>query len=110
MNRLPGFLQQLRKEQPATPILLVDNRPLGGSAFVPELRNNQQLENQTPAYHNRHDCRQAGMKNLYLAQHPNWFGEDGEGTDDAVHPNTVGAHRFAAAIKPFIETILKEHP
>ena len=49
----PVFCNSFCEEQPAAPILLVDNGALGSSAFVPELRNNQQLENQTPAYQNR---------------------------------------------------------
>lgn len=108
LERLPPFLKRLRELRPDTPILVVEDRLYGCSRFQSFRAEEQRTKNL--AMHQVVDqLRRDGTKGLHVAAHPNWFGDDGEGTVDGSHPNDLGAHRMAKALLPQVEAILS-HP
>ena len=105
-QRLPEFLRILRAAKPATPILLVEDREFAGTCFQPQLSADRRAKNQ--ALHEViEQLRSEGCGQLHLARHPDWFGSDGEGTEDGSHPNDLGAWRMATALRPVIQSLLE---
>lgn len=105
-TRLPVFLRILRGARPQIPILLVEDRQFGGARFQPERSPYRMAKNLVLA-RVVDGLRAEGVTGLHVATHPDWFGEDGDGTLDGSHPNDLGAWRMATALLPALHSVLK---
>jgi hypothetical protein len=104
-ERLPPFLRIVLEGRPSTPTLLLGERQMGDAAFMPirgEVfsRKNHVLERVVD------DARAAGASDLHVAVNHNWYGDDGEGSTDANHPNDLGASRMARSLIPLVKSFL----
>ena len=105
LERLPSFIQQLRKGRPNTPILLVENRKFGDASFLPH-RETQRLEKNAAQFTVFQQLQASGLSNLHIAKTESWFGDDFEGTNDGSHPNDLGAWRMADQMLPIVKGLL----
>jgi len=105
IERLPGFVQRLQQARPVTPILLLGDRVFGDASFMPNRQSFFKSQNDTLQQIYNELCS-GGMNNLHLAIHPNWYGEDQEGSADGSHPNDLGAIRMATALAAVVKEIL----
>ncbi len=105
-DRLPEFLRILRAAKPETPVLLVEDRRFGGSRFQP-FRQTEYREKNRMLHRIVQELQGEGLSGLTLATHPDWFGEDGEGTIDGSHPTDLGAWRMAQALEPKVRALLE---
>lgn len=101
-RRLSGFLRILRAARPNVPIVLVGDRVFGDAAFMPERATGFHAKNQA-LDQTVLMLQQEGITGLHLTHHPNWFGEDNEGSTDGSHPNDLGATRMAAALAAVVD-------
>jgi len=106
-ERLPGFLRILRQARPHTPILLVEDRRFGGARFQPARMSEFQEKNRMQ-HLILEELKAEGLSGLHLASHPDWYGEDGEGTIDGSHPTDLGAWRMATALEPKVRALLEQ--
>ena len=105
-QRLPVFLDILRKQQPDSKILLVSAIPFAGQAAY----------RQRPEYTASRDWQQelvrkrweAGDHKLFFLDGSKLLGEDsGECSVDGVHPNDLGMTHIQQAMLPVIRKILE---
>jgi hypothetical protein len=106
-DRLGTFLRRLREFRADTPILLVCDRLFGDAAFCPSRLATQRGKN-AALQDTLAELQSEGVPELYLTMHPNWFGDDMEGTADASHPNDLGATRMAASLGNDVKAILQQ--
>lgn len=103
-ERVPKLLQILRNRHRDIPILLLGDRVYGDAAFMPGravdfARKNEALTRAVD------EAKEAGLEPLHLLIADDWYGEDGEGTTDASHPNDLGAFRMAAQLIPRVKAL-----
>ena len=111
-NNAPKLIEQLRKERPTVPVLLVegyareyawfkntDEFTPGGIRYL--RAQNKELKQ---VYDN---ALKAGFTNIYYMPGDSLIGTDHEGTADGTHPSDVGASRIAEQMEVKIKEILK---
>jgi hypothetical protein len=103
LERLPQFLELLRKSRPKTPILILGDRVFPNSTFQPLLGDTFRTKNHTLEMIVQ-QLIDHGKKRLHLHLHPDWFGPNG--SSDGSHPNDLGATRMAEALVPIIRNII----
>jgi hypothetical protein len=105
---LQRFVEILRAAHPKTPIILVENLPYPGGAFVDSGRGHATQAN----YHLRElydRLHRVGDKKLLYIPAAELIGTDGEGTVDGTHPTDLGFMRMAEAIEPTLRRALASH-
>lgn len=105
-ERLPHFLHALRRIDTTTPVLLIGDRTFADAAFCPE-RNALKQAKDRVLLDIVDQLGSDGINRFYTALHPDWFGEDRDGTVDGSHPNSLGAYRFAHSLLPFVQAHLE---
>ena len=105
-SRVPAFVKQVRVHHPETPVLLLGDREFGDAAFCPE-RHSTKIAKDTALVEVFEALRQDGCAHVFLSLHESWFGRDTEGTVDASHPNSLGAHRFAILLAGLVRPLLQ---
>ena len=103
-ERVPVFLDILRKAHPNVPILVLSKVKYGPryGSQIPILK-----EDFRKIVERR---RQAGDKNIHFLDGSDFFGPDDEYfecTTDSAHPNDLGFYRMAKAITPVVKKLLK---
>ena len=104
-ERVPRFLDILRRNHPDTPIVIVTKVPYGPrpSQNIPSLK-----EDFRKIYQDR---KKAGDKNLYFVDGTDfWPVEDyTENTIDGAHPTDLGFARMTKKLKPVLLKLLKKY-
>jgi lysophospholipase L1-like esterase len=99
------FTKIIRAKRPQTPILFVGTRRFGDAAFIPGRQ--EEFVNINKAQKVVFDrMTTSGVKNLYLFEDHDFFGDDGDGTIDGSHPTDLGATRLADKLEPEIRKLL----
>lgn len=105
VERTEPFVRQLRKAQPTTPILLVEDRTFPNAPFFSDseayLRRRRDAFRR--AYQNLLD---EGIEQLYYLEGDHLLGHDTEGSTDGSHPNDLGMMRYADEYEPILRSIL----
>ncbi|MBQ9337201.1 MAG: SGNH/GDSL hydrolase family protein [Lentisphaeria bacterium] len=104
-ERVPRFLDILRRDHPETPIVIVTKVPYGPrySQEIPILK-----EEFRKIYQTR---KKAGDRNLYFVDGTDfWAPEDySENTVDGAHPTDLGFARMAEKLKPVLLKLLQKY-
>ncbi|MDD4247248.1 MAG: SGNH/GDSL hydrolase family protein [Dysgonamonadaceae bacterium] len=104
-NRTQHFVNIIRKENPETPILLVESVIFPHSVFDTSTDNILTVKNR--ALRAEFDqLKNSGDKNIYYLESDDLLGDDGEGTVDGVHLTDLGFQRFAKVLMKKINSIL----
>lgn len=103
--RAGPLVRQLRAARPETPILLVEDRRMPSSVFLPA-RDAFHDKNQAALRRAHEELAAEGVTDIhYLADVP-FLGTDGEGTVDASHPSDLGMMRYADALESVLKPLL----
>ena len=106
-ERTEPLVQGLRKAQPTTPIVLVENIKYQRGWFVESMRNSYIKKNlELKAAYDR--LRAAGVGGLHYIPCDNLLGNDAEATVDGVHATDLGFMRMADAIGPVVESVIDQ--
>ncbi|MCC5850375.1 MAG: SGNH/GDSL hydrolase family protein [Verrucomicrobia bacterium] len=103
-ERVSKLLHILRNRHRDIPILLLGDRVYGDAAFMPGRAVDFQQKNEALT-RVVEEAKAAGLDPLHLHLAADWYGEDGEGTTDASHPNDLGAHRMAVQLIPLVREL-----
>lgn len=106
-TRTVPFVEQLRKAQPNTPILMVE------SVFRENAHWDQRLQkhvfDQNHAFWDSYvSLKEKGMDKIYYVRNDRHIGEDHEATIDGSHFTDLGHLRMARKLAPLIREILKD--
>jgi hypothetical protein len=105
-ERTEKFIRILRKAHPATPIVMVEDRPHTNSWIKPAL--SAEHKEKWSAYSKIYEkLKKSGIKNLYYIKGLNLFGNDSEGSLDSSHPSDLGYMRMAESLYPLLERLCK---
>ena len=108
-ERVPRFLDILRRDHPDTPIVIVTKVPYGPRAG----HYSKQLESPIKKEFRKiyEDRKKAGDKNIYFIDGTDfWPPEDyWENTVDGAHPTDLGFARMAEKMKPVLLDLLKKY-
>jgi hypothetical protein len=96
-ERVPPFVQTLRKARPQTPIVLVEDRDYS-DAFLVASRRERNEGNHAALRAAYQKLLSAGVENLHYVPGDNLTGGDGEGTVDGSHPTDLGFLRQAEVL------------
>jgi hypothetical protein len=106
-DRTLELVRLLKKERPATPILLVDGFKNESYFFNPAADVNETIQRK------QHELKKAfqvlkksGIVKLFYLEGDGLIGKDHEGTVDGIHPNDVGMMRIAEGMAPVLKKIL----
>jgi hypothetical protein len=104
-ERAVELVNQLKKNRPEVPVLLVEGFYYENGLGKPEdsVTEKKRIELRRAFK----VLQESGVQQIYYQKGDGMIGYDHEGTVDGVHPNDVGMLRFAEAIQPVIEKILK---
>lgn len=102
-ERVPGFVDTLRRKRPSVPILLVESIPYTDQEFVAQRR--QRIEESNANLGQAFGERQAKDKLLFLIPGKDLLGSDGEGTVDSVHPTDLGFLRMAEVMAKHLRQV-----
>jgi hypothetical protein len=104
-ERAVELVNQLKKCRPEVPVLLVEGFYYENGLGKPEdsVAEKKRLELRR-AYK---VLQESGIQQIYYQKGDGMIGSDHEGTVDGVHLSDLGMLRFAEAIQPIIEKILK---
>jgi lysophospholipase L1-like esterase len=105
-ERTEPFVRILRKAHPATPIVMVEDRPLTNAWIKPaQLAEHKE---KWSAYNKVYEkLKKSGMKNLYYIKGLNLFGNDSEGSLDSSHSSDLGYMRMAESLYPLLSRLCK---
>jgi lysophospholipase L1-like esterase len=104
-DRTKNFINIIRKENPNTPILLVESIIFPHAVFSTEVANILSVKNK--ALHAEYkEMKKAGDNNLYYLNSDNLMNKDGEGTVDGIHLTDLGFQYFAKTLQKEINCIL----
>ena len=104
-ERTEPFVHRLRKSQPNTPIVLVEDRSYANSHLVESSRQrNLDSRRELKAAYER--LQKAGVKNLHYINGEDMIGDDNEGTVDSSHPTDLGFFRQAEAFAKVLRTLI----
>jgi len=99
------FVGILRKENPQTPILLVESVIFPHSYFDQSMH--QVVTEKNKALREEYQkLKQQGDKNIHYLSSDNLIGKDGEATVDGIHLTDLGFERFSEALYKAIRKIL----
>jgi lysophospholipase L1-like esterase len=105
-ERIEPFVQVLRQNHPATPIVLVENVHYPDGDFVAPRR--QRYVSANAELHQAYErLRKSGVRNLFYVRAENLLGDDGDATVDGTHPTDLGFERMADALEPVLRRALK---
>lgn len=97
-DRTKNFVNIIRKENPNTPILLVESIIFPHSVFSTETANILSVKNNALRAEYE-EMKKNGDKNLYYLNSNNLMNEDGEGTVDGIHLTDLGFQFIAKALQ-----------
>ena len=104
-NRTKNFVNIIRKENPDTPILLVESIIFPHSVFSTETANMLSVKNNAlRAEYEK--MKKNGDKNLFYLNSNNLMNKDGEGTVDGIHLTDLGFQFIAKTLQEEIDYIL----
>lgn len=104
-DRTKHFVEIIRKENPDTPILLVESVIFPHSVFSTSTADI--LSEKNNALRTEYEeMKLAGDNNLYYLNSDNLMSKDGEGTVDGVHLTDLGFQHLATTLMKKIKTIL----
>lgn len=103
--RVKPLVKALRKSQPNTPIILVEDRSYTNSFLITSKaeRSQQSRLQLRKAFQ---DLQSSGMRRLYYLPGSDLLGGDGEGTVDSSHPTDLGFIRQAEAFTKLLAPLL----
>lgn len=101
------FFEIIRKKNPDTPILLVENLHYTHGTFDREVSSLIQEKNALLSSYYK-DLKKKGDRNLYYLNATGLTGDDLEGTVDGVHLTDLGFKRLAEHLYPVIRKIMKK--
>jgi lysophospholipase L1-like esterase len=104
-EKTANFVRILRKENPNTPILLVESVVFPYSYFDQSTKNIVNEKNNALREEYR-KFKQCGEKNIYYLSSDNLIGKDGEATVDGIHLTDLGFERFSEKLYHVIDKIL----
>lgn len=99
------LVRQLRAARPKTPIVLVEDRSLTNSPFLPSRRAGH-AANRAALKASYDHLLAAGVEGLYYVPGAHLLGDDGEAATDGSHPSDLGMVRMADALEPVLRPIL----
>lgn len=104
-ERTAPLVRQLRKAQPKTPILLVEDRTYAYARWRKSLRDRHVASRQalSDAYK---QLRSEGIGGLHYLEGDTLLGKDDEATTDGSHPNDLGMTQYADAYEVALRKIL----
>lgn len=100
------FLKVLRSAHPATPILLLEDRPHAHAWLLPDYAAGQAAK-QAAFRAVAERLRAAGGAPVYYLEGKDLLGTDSEATTDGSHPSDLGARRYADAVTPVLAAMLQ---
>jgi hypothetical protein len=106
-ERAVKLVQQLKKNRPEVPVLLVENFLFDKSYFMPEKMSGEILK-RTELKKAYESLKKSGITNLYYQTGEGLTGNDHEATVDGVHPTDLGMFRIAEFLFPQILMIIKQ--
>jgi len=98
------FVGILRKENPQTPILLVESVIFPHSCFDQSMHQVVTEKNKA-LWEEYQKLKQQGDKNIHYLSSKNLLGKDGEATVDGIHLTDLGFERFSEALYKAIRKI-----
>jgi hypothetical protein len=105
-ERTEPLVKALRKANPLTPIVLIENIKYQHGWFVESTRDSYTAKNiELKAAYDR--LRSQGIRDLYYIPCDDLLGDDDEATVDGTHATDLGFMRMADAIEPVLRRILK---
>lgn len=104
-NKTKNFVEIIRKENPKTPILLVESIIFPHAVFDTEMANLLSVKNSTLRKQYK-VMKTLGDDNLYYLSSKNLVNKDGEGTVDGIHLTDLGFQHFAKTLLNKIKDIL----
>lgn len=104
-DRTKHFINIIRKENPNTPILLVESVIFPHSIFSTATADILSIKN-SALRAEYEELKEAGDNNLYYLESDNLMTKDGEGTVDGIHLTDLGFQHFAFTLMKKIKTIL----
>jgi lysophospholipase L1-like esterase len=106
-ERLPSFLETIRKRHPTIPIVLVENLVYADAGFV--ARRESKVRDANDALRSIYvDRVTRGDRHLYYVPARDLIGPDGEATVDGTHPTDLGFLRMADALEPALRQALRD--
>lgn len=106
-DRAIKLVQQLKKNRPQVPVLLVENYLLHKNDFMPKGRLND-MAKRVELQKAYQFLKNSGIRNLYYLKGDHLISNDHEATVDGTHPTDLGMQRIAQALLPEITKILKK--
>lgn len=104
-ERTKPLVERLRAAHPQTPILLVEDRVMTNTPFLPDRQQFHKQNHQ--ALREAFDALiAAGVTELYYLPGEHLLGDDGEGAVDGSHPTDLGFLRNAKAYEDALRSIL----
>lgn len=104
-DRTKHFIEIIRKENPTTPILLVESVIFPHAVFSTSTAALLSVKNKALRAEYE-EMKGAGDNNLYYLNSDNLMSKDGEGTVDGVHLTDLGFQHMATTLMKEIKTIL----
>ena len=105
-ERAEPLVQTLRKAQPETPIVLVEDRTYGNAHLVKSAQ--QRNETSRAAFRACYEnLKKEGVKKLFYISGDGLLVDDSEGTVDGSHPTDLGFVQQADAMQPVLEEAIK---
>lgn len=104
-ERAVKLVQQLNKNRPEVPVLLVENFLFDNSCFMPDKMSDEVLK-RTELKKAFESLKKSGITDLYYQSGDGLTGFDHEATVDGVHPTDLGMFRIAEFLLQQIERIL----
>lgn len=104
-DRTKNFVNIIRKENPNTPILLVESIIFPHSVFSTETANILSVKNNALRAEYE-EMQKDGDSNLYYLDSSNLMSKDGEGTVDGIHLTDLGFQHIAKTLLKEINCIL----
>lgn len=105
-ERLPSFVETLRKARPQTPIVLVEDRNYA-DAFLVASRRERNEGNHAALRAAHQKLVSQGLEHLHYLEGENLIGQDGEGTVDGSHPTDLGFLRQAESMQKVLGPLLR---
>jgi lysophospholipase L1-like esterase len=106
LEKTPKVIETLRRQRPATPIVLVENIRYP-DVFIEERKSKIYREKNAALRRVYERLRAAKFKNIYYVAGENLIGNDAEATIDGVHPTDLGFVRMAEVFEPLLRSFLK---
>jgi lysophospholipase L1-like esterase len=96
-ERLPAFIEILRRRHPNVPIVLLESIPYPDKSFAAK-RNERFVGSNDTLRRIYNKRREKGDRRLYYIPSHSFLGLDGEATVDGVHPTDLGFQRMAESL------------